>query len=265
MIGGKLLREFYHRRPVLSKVMIGHAVVLLAVTAGGWLRLHRAPSEEIIMVRVLDFPSGWDQGAAVALSEPAVEPPRQQPQRQPTPDPTPSEPTVSEPERPRWQPRSSEEIRQQAQLRPVEQPRPTPRQAQPQPDQPASAEQIAQRIRQQVSGQNMTVDIPGSSQQPAVSQAVANRYGGAIMALLERAWQQPSATGVPSHQRRATVALSIAPDGTIQQARLIRPSGNPAMDQSVQAIFQRLRRLPPPRDYQITANPFQINVVFELD
>ncbi len=272
MIGGRFAREIFRRRPVMCSVSIIHAASLLLLVLASFIQSWRTPREEVIEVQLFEIPTNWQQTPSPVASAPTPEPiPEPTPEPtppEPTPEPTPNETPRSQPEpppTPSWQPRSLEEIRSGG-LRPATSQPSRPQTPAPTPATPTvSADDIAQRARRQVSSQNLTVNIPQATGQPTVSQTDANRYLGAILALFEREWQQPSTASVPSGQRQATMSLTIAGNGTIRQAQLNRPSGNPAMDQSVRSIFQRLRQLPPPRDYNINADPFQVNVVFELD
>jgi len=276
MIGGNFIGNLFHRRPILCGVIIAHAVALLVIVTVDLVQAWQTPDEEIIQVQLLeDLPV--DDETSGPLGDPEVpEPePEPEPESEPEPEPEPAPEPESEPEpeptpepepEPSWQPRSSDDIRldglQQAEQRPRER---TPQQPRPEPTPERSARDIAESARQQVSRQGLTVDIPEFSRQPTVSRSDANRYLSAIITLLTREWKQPSISSVPSGQRKATVSLTISADGRIQQAGISRSSGNPAMDQSVRNIFQNLRQLPPPRDYNIRTSTFEVNVVFELE
>ncbi len=261
-----ICRRIYRRQPVLCAVSSAHAACLLALLVAALIAAWRKPREELITVQLIDFSELADSLQSPS-PERAVEPPSPTPE---PPTPRPSEPPSQsppvesvQPTTPAWQPRRPEDIRQQGL-------RPTTRRAEPTRQSPAnpapSAREIASRTRQQVSSQNMAIDIPSpAAGQPTVSPAAATRYLNAVIALLTREWNQPSATAVPADQRQATVTLVIGGDGVIRQARLHRPSRNPLMNRSVLDIFRTLKQLPPPRNYQIPNDPFEINVTFELD
>ena len=65
---------------------------------------------------------------------------------------------------------------------------------------------------------------------------------------LKNIWTQPPKSLLGSQLPEVTIELSIAADGRVIGRRITRPSGNPAMDQSVRNLLERLDRMPaPPR------------------
>ncbi|WP_102224434.1 energy transducer TonB [Acidimangrovimonas sediminis] len=68
------------------------------------------------------------------------------------------------------------------------------------------------------------------------------QWGAAIRARIERAKRYPSAAGWASGS--ATVQLSIARNGQLAGVRLIRSSGNPALDQAAVEAVQRAGHFP---------------------
>ena len=65
---------------------------------------------------------------------------------------------------------------------------------------------------------------------------------------LKNIWTQPPKSLLGSQLPEVTIELSIAADGRVIGKRITRPSGIPAMDQSVRNLLERLDRMPvPPR------------------
>lgn len=69
---------------------------------------------------------------------------------------------------------------------------------------------------------------------------------------LKNIWTQPPKSLLGSQLPSVTIELSIASDGRVIGKRITRPSGNPAMDQSVENLLARLDRMPnPPRALKV--------------
>jgi periplasmic protein TonB len=65
----------------------------------------------------------------------------------------------------------------------------------------------------------------------------------AVKKIYTDAWLVPS--GIDDDSATATVSVTIARDGKVISANIIRSSGNAAVDQSVQATLDRVRYTPP--------------------
>jgi TonB family protein len=65
----------------------------------------------------------------------------------------------------------------------------------------------------------------------------------AVKKIYMDAWREPNAEEV--RDGRTVVVVVIARDGEVLSARITQPSGNPAVDQSVQAALDRVRRAVP--------------------
>jgi len=77
-------------------------------------------------------------------------------------------------------------------------------------------------------------------------------------------WNQPTSVIENRSQFVTTVRIRIERDGRISQARILRPSGNPVMDQSVQEAITRVQRIQPLPD-GLGQGAYEININFELD
>jgi colicin import membrane protein len=103
----------------------------------------------------------------------------------------------------------------------------------------ASLEQTADAIGSGISSSGIKIQFkgPGGGGVP---------YAGflqAVFSLYNQAWVLPN--GVTDRNATAVASVTIARDGTILEARIIRSSGNPAVDRSVRAALDRVTRTPP--------------------
>jgi len=100
-----------------------------------------------------------------------------------------------------------------------------------------------------------TVDMPGNS-----SVAYAN-YADAVKSVYDQAWTLPDAIAGDNENVKASV--TIASDGAVISARIIEPSGDGALDASVQRTLERVTFIAPfpegtadkQRTYTINFNP----------
>jgi TonB family protein len=77
------------------------------------------------------------------------------------------------------------------------------------------------------------------------------------------AWEKPNE--LLDKNLKATVLLEIAPDGTINDVRLKRSSGNKVMDDTAMAAARRVPRLNPPPSSLLKGAEAPVTVDFELE
>ncbi len=77
-------------------------------------------------------------------------------------------------------------------------------------------------------------------------------------------WNQPTSVIENRSQFVTTVRIRIERDGRVSSARIIRASGNPVMDQSVQEAITRVQRIQALPD-GLGQGAYEININFELD
>lgn len=87
----------------------------------------------------------------------------------------------------------------------------------------------------------------------------------AIGTALYEAWVPPSRDDVGGGNPTVGVRITLRFDGTITAFQLSRPSGNTAMNASVEALMRSLRRLPAPASFGFTERVKTIEVRFGLD
>ncbi len=67
-------------------------------------------------------------------------------------------------------------------------------------------------------------------------------YARTVQAAYDKRWIQPS--GLSDRQLRVQVEVIIALNGSVQSARILKVSGNRALDQSIQALLDRVKKMP---------------------
>jgi TonB family protein len=77
-------------------------------------------------------------------------------------------------------------------------------------------------------------------------------------------WEQPTSIFEQDKSFVCTVKIQIKRDGTIASAEIVRPSGNPLMDQSVLAALNRVSRIDALPTGLGTGDAYTININFEL-
>ena len=84
-------------------------------------------------------------------------------------------------------------------------------------------------------------------------------YYEQVRNFLMRSWQQPNTALLNNTRPEVRVLISVDASGRITSARILRRSGNNAMDSSVEALLQAVKVLPkPPRAMQFTVD---VNII----
>ncbi len=119
----------------------------------------------------------------------------------------------------------------------VKKTKPQPRPARPTPAR-VNAAQIARNLRNagKVSVQATPQDSTQQNQQ----------YMDIVQGYIARNWQQPGRVSLGGRQPKVPVRVRIDKSGRIVSYRILRKSGVPAMDNSVESLFKNLSRLPAP-------------------
>ena len=94
---------------------------------------------------------------------------------------------------------------------------------------------------------------------------IGDPFYTAIGAALYAAWTPPSRADVGRGNPTVGVRITLRFDGTITAYQLSRPSGNTAMNTTVEALMRGLRRLPAPTSFGFTEQIKTIEVRFGLD
>ncbi|MFZ2654055.1 MAG: TonB family protein [Victivallales bacterium] len=75
---------------------------------------------------------------------------------------------------------------------------------------------------------------------------VSASYYDQVTVFLYDMWQQPSKADVKNQKPTVTIHIAIDSAGNVKSARIVRKSGIPAMDASVEELLSRLKTLPKP-------------------
>jgi len=161
----------------------------------------------------------------VAPPSPAPEPPAPQPQvKPPSPSPKPLErkrqlPKVSTKRvtRPQLKAQKSSSSVNNAEARRRE-----------------AVDRALRNLRNELSS-STTVDMPG----PGGGGPTYANFLQAVKTIYANAWIVPD--GVTDDQATTTASVTIARDGTVLNARILRPSGNALADESVEIVLRRVK------------------------
>jgi hypothetical protein len=106
----------------------------------------------------------------------------------------------------------------------------------------------------------------------ATSSKAARDSTGADMGPVDEAvqltylkeWQAPSTHLVPPGQRAAVVNLSIAKDGSVAEASLVK-TGAPALNVSITSLLQRVQKFPVTLPSSFRKERYDLQVNFQIE
>lgn len=104
----------------------------------------------------------------------------------------------------------------------------------------------------------------GPSPQPAVKSAGVGRYGHELHDRFYEAWQQPAVVGALPMTISVPVDIAIDSSGRVLNFRIVRPSGNTRIDNSIAAVKEAVKQVPPPPGIA-PGKTFKLRIYFELD
>ncbi|MFM8981382.1 MAG: energy transducer TonB, partial [Spartobacteria bacterium] len=77
-------------------------------------------------------------------------------------------------------------------------------------------------------------------------------------------WEQPTSIFEQDKSFVCTVKIHIGRDGTIKSSEIVKSSGNPIMDQSVQTALSRVSKIDSPPTGLGSGDGYTVNINFEL-
>ena len=77
-------------------------------------------------------------------------------------------------------------------------------------------------------------------------------------------WEQPTSIFEQDKSFVCTVKIHIGRDGTIKSSEIVKSSGNPIMDQSVQTALTRVTKIDSPPTGLGSGDGYTVNINFEL-
>lgn len=259
------MMDRWQRRGLMVSLALHGLLVAVLVLAPAFRAPDRPepdlPILEFVPLRLVDEPDFG--GGQPRAQPPPPTPPAPLARPEPTPAVRPAEPPAPQPrqEPPPPSPRSQPQISQPA---PKPEPSPPrrlpeisttlvtrPRPSEPSPPTRAAEEdrrraEAAARARQEAIQQalNRLGQLAASSAEVAVpgpgGEAFAN-YAQYVKTVYTRAWLVPPDLDVDD--ATVTASVTIARDGTVVAARIVRGSGHPGLDASVQRTLDRVRTI----------------------
>ncbi len=97
-----------------------------------------------------------------------------------------------------------------------------------------------------------------------VRNSEAGRYSHRMHNRFYEAWVQPTTVGLPRGKISVPIDVEIDLHGTIASFKIVRPSGNAAVDQSIAAVGRRIQHVAPPPGAS-AGKLFRLRIFFELD
>jgi TonB family protein len=99
---------------------------------------------------------------------------------------------------------------------------------------------------------------------PALNSAELGRYGHRLHDRFYGAWQQPASVRLPSGKISVPVDVTIDNTGQVLGFRIVKPSGNARIDNSIAAVGETVKRVVPPPGIA-PGKTFRLRIYFELD
>jgi TonB family protein len=90
------------------------------------------------------------------------------------------------------------------------------------------------------------------------------RYNQMIHERFYGVWEQPISVVRSNQNFVAILKIRIRKDGSIIGSEIVTPSGNPAMDESVQRAAEKVQRIEALPTGMI-ADPYEVRIAFKLD
>lgn len=104
----------------------------------------------------------------------------------------------------------------------------------------------------------------GPPPRPALNPTELGRYSHALHDRFYEAWQQPVSVGLPSGKISVPVDVTIDNTGRVVGFRIVKPSGNARVDNSIAAVGETVTRVAPPPGIAL-GKTFKLRIYFELD
>lgn len=92
----------------------------------------------------------------------------------------------------------------------------------------------------------------------------AGRYGHLMHNRFYEAWTQPKAVALPHGKISVPVDVQIDRDGRIRNFKIVKPSGNQNIDNSISGVAAKVKQVAPP-PLNSSQRMFDLRIYFELD
>lgn len=243
-------QQILNEKRICQLVVGFHVVLLLVFVCMELLVSIKNKPLDVFEVSLLNLPPQPVPAPAQQQSEQPAPQPAQSEISEPQP-PAPAQPpelAVSRtPAKPKWKPRSIEDIRKEG-LKASPQPTPQPVDN--------TAEKIRKIQEKLAANQQTTVSRP--------SPAASKNYASVVYSILYRSWQQPalSSSDVTNPVR---ILITIAPNGKLVTYKIKQRSGVSLMDASVVRALNATKTFPAPSRYGLGNANYEVEITFRLN
>jgi TonB family protein len=222
-----------------------------------------------------------------ALSEIQLPTPRPSPMSTATPKPTPNvkgtpKPKPKTPPRPTPKPTPKPKKATIAKAKPSATPKPEGKEETPRKSEIADAEKkkivLAKNdtaeakpaaeespATQTGAGKGTTPGTGGGRVGGSVNQSQFGWYGSMLHDRFYSEWAQPTSVANAGGKNSVLVKLRIEKDGRVSGFEIVRPSGNPELDESVKALANRVSQVEPLPDGLGKGDHYDVKINFELN
>ena len=136
----------------------------------------------------------------------------------------------------------------------------------PAPVQPTiDADALEDRLRGQISNPSVVGNLTGVDGTGPGGGGQGDTFMAAVITVLTDQWMQPTRVEIGDEEPTVTTSITVRADGTVTAFQLTKPSGVAAMDDSVERLLRKVRKLPPLGQYGLLQSVLTIEVTFVLD
>lgn len=132
-------------------------------------------------------------------------------------------------------------------------------------DDSAEKESKKATATQTVSGRGTTTGSGGGRAGGSTREAQFGWYGSMLHDRFYSEWVQPTSVASTGAKNSVLVKLRIEKDGRVSSFEIVRPSGNPELDESVKAIANRVTQVEPLPDGLGKGDHYDVKINFELN
>jgi TonB family protein len=115
------------------------------------------------------------------------------------------------------------------------------------------------------SGKGPAPGVGGGRVGGAGSESQFGWYGSMLHDRFYSEWVQPTTVAIAGAKNSVLVKLRIEKDGRVSSFEVVRPSGNPDLDESVKTLANRVSRVEPVPDGLGKSDHYDVKINFELN
>jgi len=239
-----------------------HLLLVLILVVGPAFLSSKSQAPEMPVLDFVPFKTvdamvsgGGDPNGSVPKPAPVVQAqPETQPQPQPPPPAPPPKPEVREPDPPKDTAKSdsldaSDQPKRKVEINKTLVTRPKDTQAEAKKRAEAQAREEARQFADVRTADRITSEISGGTslelKGPGGGGVPYANFNQAVMSVYKRAWSGTVPNDATDEDVAAIASVTIARNGDVISARIVRSSGRSAVDRSVQAVLDRVKYAAP--------------------